>query len=74
MKVKKIKVRTHKKPKTKRIYTPVANALELCRIIESHGEKTLFSYFTTDHRLADITYFEFSDMIKKTAAGLDSMG
>lgn len=74
MKVKKNNVRIHKNPKTERIYKELSNVGDLLKVIESHGERTLFSYFTADHRLSDITYSEFSVMVKNAAAGLDALG
>ena len=71
---KKLKVKTHKKAKTERVYDYVSCASELCRTIENRGDRVLFSYFTFDHRLCDITYAEFGKMIKSVAAGLTSLG
>lgn len=67
-------VRVHKKPKTERLYERVSDACELCRIIEKHGERTAFSYFDKDRNIEDMTYAEFSNMIKQTAAGFDALG
>ncbi len=72
--IKKTKVKLHTKAKTERIYKYVSSAPELCRAIESYGDKILFSYFTFDHRLTDITYEKFAGMIKNAAAGLTSLG
>lgn len=71
---KKYKVKLHKKPKTERIYDYVTSAAELCRSIESRGDKPLFSYFAFDHSLSEITYAQFGAMIKNAAAGLTSLG
>ena len=71
---KKLKVKTHKKAKTERVYDYVSCASELCRAIENRGDRVLFSFFTFDHRLCDITYAEFGKMIKSVAAGLTSLG
>ena len=71
---KKHKVKLHKKPKCDRIYDSVSCASELCRSIENRGDTVLFSYFTFDHRLRDITYGEFGKMVKTAAAGLTSLG
>lgn len=72
--MKKLKVKIHKKPKTQRIYEPVSNVYDTLDRIKSHGDKTLFSYFTTDHKLSDITFAEFYDMTLSLAAGLDALG
>ena len=71
---KKTKVKIHKKTKNDRIYEKASCARELCAAIESRGDRVLFSYFTFDHRLADITYGQFGEMIKSAAAGLTSLG
>ena len=72
--MKKIKVKIHKKPKCDRIYDYVTNASELCSSMEARGDRVLFSYFTFDHRLRDISYAEFAKMVKTAAAGLTSLG
>ncbi len=74
MKTKKIKVKVHKKSKSKRLYQTVDNILDICKVIESHGDKVLFSYFAADHRLTDISYGDFAVMIKKTSAALTKLG
>ncbi len=68
------KVKIHRKPKTDRIYKYAANARDLCHVIESHGDRQLFSYFSFDHRLCHLTYAEFGKMIKNAAAGITSLG
>lgn len=72
--MKKLKVKIHKRSKTKRIYEPVSNIYDTLDRIKSHGGKTLFSYFTTEHKLNDITYSEFYDTTISLAAGLDAVG
>ncbi len=72
--MKKVKVKTHKKPKTKRIYNPVYCINDLLRELKAHGEKTIFSYYRTDKTLADISYIEFYNMIRSVAAALTKMG
>ncbi|MBR6808586.1 MAG: AMP-binding protein [Clostridia bacterium] len=71
---KKVKVKIHKKKKTERIFERATCARELCEVAEKHGDRVLFSYFSFDHRLCDITYGEFAEMIKNAAAGLTSLG
>ncbi len=71
---KKVKVKIRKKAKTERIFDYVSNARELCNVIESREDRVLFSYFTFDHRLADMTYSEFGKMVKCASAGLTSLG
>ncbi len=71
---KKVKVKIHKKSKSERLFEYVSNTRELCELLESREDRTLFSYFTFDHRLADMTYSEFGRMVKNCAAGLTSLG
>ncbi len=72
--MKKVRTRIHKRAKTERIYEPVHNVTELCRVIEGHGDKVLFSYFRADHVLSDMTYGEFAALVRRTAAGLTELG
>ena len=74
MKNKKFKVKIHKKPKTERIFEPVADVLDMCRVLRGHGERTLFTYFGSDRSLHDITYAEFERNVRALAAGLTSAG
>ena len=71
---KKVRVRVHKKPKTKRIFQPAYDVLELLSIMKEHGERTLFSYFGKGRVLHDVTYAEFEKDVKATAAGLREAG
>lgn len=70
----KVKVKVHKKPKTKRIYDNVGDVLELCEVMKKHGDKKLFSYFDKNHKLSDITYKEFENMINAAAAEINALG
>ena len=72
--MKKVKVKMHRKPKTERIFNPVSNIGDMLREIKGHGEHPLFTYFTVDHQLADISYTEFYEMIRAAAAELTEMG
>ena len=71
---KKVNVKIHRKAMTERKFERAMNARELCEIIESRADRVLFSYFTFEHKLADMTYGEFGAMIKSAAAGLTSLG
>lgn len=71
---KKSDVKVHRKPKTERLYERVSDVNEFCRVVAKHGNKTVFSYFDNDKLLRDMTYREFSDMIKQVAAGFDALG
>lgn len=72
--MRKVKTKTHKKPKTERIFNPVGNINDMMREIKGHGDKILFTYFGTDHQVKDVTYAEFYEMIRDAAAALDMMG
>ncbi|MBQ7474975.1 MAG: AMP-binding protein [Clostridia bacterium] len=74
MKNKKVNVRIHKKPKTERIYTPVADVLELIEVLKGHKDRVLFSFYGSDRQLHDMTYSEFEENVRATAAGLTDAG
>ena len=67
-------VKVHKREKTVRDYTPVADVLELCRVIEGHGDRVAYTYFDKSRNLHDLTYGDFGKLIKETAAGLGEIG
>lgn len=69
-----VEVKLHLKPKTKRKYERVDHVLDLCRIIENHGDKIVFSYFDKSRNLFDMSYGEFAQLIRRTAAGLTRAG
>ena len=73
-KIKKIRIKTHKSKKTKRIYEPVKNVFELCDVMKKHNDKIAFSYFDKPGSIADITYFDFQNQVFKTTAGLEKSG
>ncbi len=74
MKDKKIRVKLRKKPMTERLCEPADDVLDLLRIIRSHGDRVLFSYFGSDRELHDLTYSEFEENVKAAAAGLSLHG
>ena len=67
-------VKVHKRAKTERNYTPVADVLDLCRVIEGHGDRVAYTYFDKSRNLHDLTYGELGRLIKETAAGLGKIG
>ncbi len=67
-------VKTHKRAMTVRDYTPVADVLDLCRVIEGHGDRIAYTYFDKSRNLHDLTYGELGKLIKETAAGLTELG
>ena len=48
--------------------------LDLCRVIEGHGDRVAYTYFDKSRNLHDLTYGELGRLIKETAAGLDKIG
>ncbi len=67
-------VKIHQAPKTKRNYERVASAPDLIRVIEKHGDRIAFSYFGEGRKIMDVTYGEFADLVRRTAAGLTEVG
>ena len=59
--------------KTERICTPVNNILEEVRVLEKHGDKTLFR-FRRNGKDESMSYAEFLALVKKTALGLVESG
>ena len=68
-----VKVKTHRKPKTARLYEKVGDVAEYLEVISKHGDRKLFSYFE-GKELKDMTYSEFCALVNKVAAGIDSLG
>ena len=69
-----VEVKVHQKPKTPRYYERVSHVLDLCRLIDKHGDKIAFSYFDKQRNLLEMTYAEFGVRIRRTAAGLTAAG
>ncbi len=69
-----VEVKIHKRPKTQRNYERVDSVLDLCRVIEKNGERIAFSYFNKNRDLIHMTYADFAEMIRRTAAGLTRAG
>lgn len=59
--------------KTERICTPVANILEEVRVLEKHGDRTLFR-FKRNGKDESMSYAEFLTLVRKTAIGLTEVG
>ena len=71
-KVKPVKIHTAKK--TKRNYERVSNILDYYHVLEKHGNRVAFSYFGEKRKIVDVTYAEFTKMIRRAAAGYASLG
>ena len=56
-----------------RVLPQVWDVLDLCEIINSHGDRTAFRYFE-GKKLRSMTYEEFGIMIRRTAAAFTAMG
>ena len=67
-------VKIHTAKKTKRQYERVSNVLDYYRVLEKHGNRVAFSYFGEKRKLIDMTYAQFTKMIRRTAAGLAKIG
>lgn len=66
-----IQIRNHEK--TQRRMTVVQDARELCKIMQTHGTRTAFTYFV-GRETQDMTYAAFAEMVHQAAAGLDKAG
>jgi len=60
--------------KTERIFTPVASMKHFCEKINDHGDKIALAFYDSSRELHELTYSDFSDLIKKEAAGLAALG
>ncbi|MBE6597326.1 MAG: hypothetical protein E7641_06620 [Ruminococcaceae bacterium] len=67
-------VKIHTKVKTQREYERVSDAVDFIRVIEKHGDRVAYTYFDKKRNLCDVTYAELTEKIKRTAAGLASLG
>ena len=67
-------VKVQRRAKTERRYTPVADVLDLCRVIEGHGDRIAYTYFDKSRNLHDMTYGELGRLIKEVAAGITEIG
>ena len=67
-------VKVHKKPKTNREYERVCDILEFLHVISKHEDRIAFTYFDKSRKLHDVTYAELTALVKKIAAGFDSIG
>ena len=55
--------------KDERRVAPVADVEELLRVMEGHGERTLFTYYV-GKATQDMTYAAFTHRVRALAAGL----
>ena len=60
--------------KTERIFTPVISMKHFCEKINDHGDKIALAFYDSSRALHELTYSDFSSLIKKEAAGLSSLG
>ena len=67
-------VKTHYKPKNKRRYSRVSDAVDFQLLLQKHGSRVALSYFDKSRQLHDMTYGEVADTIKKVSAGISAMG
>ena len=72
--VKPVEVKIHRKPKTERKYERVSDAVDYCRVIAKHGDRVAFSYFGEKREVIDMTYGEYTTLVKNMAAGLTELG
>ncbi len=72
--VKPMETKMHRKPKTERKYQRVSDILDWLRVIERHEDRIAFSYFDKKRQMFDMTYREFAELVRKTAAGLTDKG
>ena len=66
-----MKNRTKKNP---RIFTPVTSMKSLIANYASNGDKIAYRYFTAPKQLAEMTYTEYTTMIRDIAAGYAALG
>ena len=67
-------VKTYYKPKTKRMYERVNDAVDLYHIMTRHGDRIAFSYFDAARQVQDITYRDYAKMVLQFGAGLSKAG
>lgn len=60
--------------KTERIYEPISSLKNFYEKLESFGDNILYRYFVGRNNVADMTYAEFSMLVKKEIAGLKALG
>lgn len=60
--------------KSERRYTPITSMRHLGEKLKEFGDKTLYRYFGADRTLCEMTFAEFSDMIRTVSAGFSALG
>jgi len=63
-----------KKKQTVRDFTPVSSMKHFCEKISDHKDKIALAWYDSSRVLHEMTYAEFSHLIKKEAAGLSALG
>ncbi len=63
-----------KKKQTVRDFTPVSSMKHFCEKISDHKDKIALAWYDSSRALHEMTYAEFSHLIKKEAAGLSALG
>lgn len=69
-----VEYKLHKRPKTERKYERVSDVHDWLRVIEKHGDRTVFSYFDKKRNLYNVTYAEFCALVRKLSAALTDRG
>ena len=69
-----VKVKMVTRKKTERRYTPVQSMNHFTEKLREKGDKKLFMWYDSARILQSISYTEFSDLIKKEAAGFFKLG
>ena len=60
--------------KSERRYTPITSMRHLGEKLKEFGDKTLYRYFGANRTLCEMTFSEFSDMIRTVSAGFSALG
>ena len=72
--VKPVAVKIHRRRKTERVFEPVADVSEWLKVAEKFGDKVAFSYFDKKRNVCDLSYVDFTKLVRKVAAGLTAAG
>ena len=67
-------IKMHRATKTERRYTRALDVVDLCRIVEKHGDRVAFSYFDKERNIQDLTYSKLYAKILRIAAGYTEAG
>ena len=69
-----VEVKIHRQPKTVRKYERVDHVLDFLRVLEKHGDKTVYSYFDKKRKVKDMSYVRLVRRVKRMAAALTEKG